>query len=153
MSLVELDPAVPVLGHWMSLILAAGKEVRVTFKAHYMTKDAAIIAQNTFGSSRLSEKQAKNFLKEFCNLTIGTVKDFLALNQVVVGTSLPIICRGFDDLFFPPPAGESFLIDRWRLQTPEAKVECSVTYEFFSDFEINQLTAIDEAAVGDVEFL
>ena len=138
-----------VPAHWMTLILAAGPDVRVTFASYHMTEDIIAPALRTFGQERVNREQAANYLKEFCNLTIGMLKIYLERNAVQVGVSLPISLRGFDKVFFPPPAGNYSSEDHWKISSSEGAVSCSVAIELSRAIE---LRSVKDFGSDEVEF-
>jgi hypothetical protein len=151
MADLEENPLVPA--HWMSIILAGGKELRVTFKACFMSRDVRILAENTYGDRPMTVEQTSEFLKEFCNLSIGSLKLFLERNKIFLGVSLPIVTRGFDEVFFPVPAGNMSFTDSWRIRANEAVVDCRVIYEIFESFSVTENSKGDATSSGDVVFL
>lgn len=143
-----------VFAHWMSLILAGGKDIRVTFKTFFMTNDAVKIISSTNGFAKVPVSQSLDFIKEFCNLVLGGLKSFFAENEIKVGASLPIVTRGFDEVFFPPPVGEINIVDHWKLKTTNATIICSVVYEIFDAVKVHKAVVLpSDGAIGEVEYL
>ncbi|MGE0525702.1 MAG: hypothetical protein AB7G93_06825 [Bdellovibrionales bacterium] len=152
LRLVEVDSDAIVLGHWMALILAAGKDIRVIFKTHFMGHHAQHFARNSFLDESLTAGLLLDFFKEFCNLTIGGLKGFLEANQVFVGTSLPVVTRGFDELFFPVLVGDSTHSDRWAISAGDHFVNCSAAIELLSPIQVTITDDFDPSSAADVEF-
>ena len=150
--LAEQNSDAIVRAHWMALILAAGKDVRVTFKTHFMSEDARVFSRNSFEASPVRIEQMLDFFKEFCNLTIGGLKFFFESNQVQVGVGLPLVTRGFDELFFPPVVGGSTFCDKWRLETDKAKVDCAVSFEFFNPLKLTNSGSENDMDGEGIEF-
>ena len=69
-------------------------------------------------------------------LTAG--EPFLEENNVKIGTSLPLLARGFDDIFFPVSSAISSIEDRWRMQSGDVGVLCSTTFEIYRKVKITK---------------
>jgi hypothetical protein len=147
----EAPSARLVRSHWMSIILVAGEHLRITFKANFMSSDVKILARQVYGNQDISIDQSTDYLKEYCNLTMGGVKNFLERNEISLGMSLAIVTRGFDEVFYPPMVGKQCFVDRWSLRCGDAKIECCTIYEINGEFQLkdDRSTNIDE---GQVEF-
>ena len=143
---------------WMSLILVSGKAVRVTFKAHYMNKDAQYLAARVYGSKvdEVKKEQADDFIKEFCNLTAGLIKKSLEDATLSVGISLPLVTRGFDEIFFPVEGRKNTYMDAWELNYAEASILCSALIEVFDDSVLDKVRPLeleDSDDDGEIDFL
>lgn len=147
-----LTNPLPVYAHWMALMMVAGKDIRVTLKSHFTTSDVQKMAAKIYNSSKIEAEKVESFVKEFCNLTLGGFKVFLEQNNLVVGTSLPLITRGFDNVFFPAPVGKMSYQDSWRLRSRDAVLDCTVTFEIFHEFVIKPLDASFGESAGEAEF-
>jgi len=93
----------PVHGHWMSLILMAGQPFRLTYKVFYSSPLSRALPARRLESrpDDISDSIMADFMREFCNLMAGGVKRTLAQMQIPVGLSLPLVTRGFDEVFLP----------------------------------------------------
>jgi hypothetical protein len=151
-QVTQAAPGRAVRGHWMAIILASGKQLRITFKVYAMSRDVWVMGQNTYGTRRMSESQTGDFLKEFCNLSIGGLKIFLEQNQIPLGVSLPVITRGFDEVFSPPPVGKMNVSYAWSIQLGEGKIDCTAVFEIFETIRLDNPGMGDEDA-SEVEFL
>lgn len=144
-----------VYSHWMAMILVSGPSVRIVFKTHFLTEAARQFAARPFGVApeKLLKRQALGFLKEFCNLTAGHVKQSLSLSGVQVGVSLPTIARGFDEVYYPQRSGERK--DVWILSTREhsASFICSAHVEIKQPFQLIRNKDDSQETLGDVTFL
>lgn len=142
-----------VYAHWMSFILLSGSSLRVLFKAHYQSEAAKGFAAKSYDSSKkdVTKPQALDFFREFCNLTAGNIKLVLFDSDVKVGISLPILARGFDDIFYPRDTASTF--DSWALNCQDEKVYCSTDIEVLENFALRDDLPQNEANEGNVEFL
>jgi len=68
-----------------------------------MTGDAAILASRPYGEdpSAVTPEQGADFMKELCNLVSGALKRVFSGAGIQAGISLPLLTRGFDEIFFP----------------------------------------------------
>jgi hypothetical protein len=149
---IQGDPK--VYAHWMAIILIASRDVRITFKSHYMTPMAKRFAENAYSIStdQITTSQATDFLKEFCNLTAGYIKIALDKASIKAGISLPLVTRGFDEVFFPKVAGHYSIIDQWRLSEHSAIIDCSSVIEIYSEMQLKDISDPDDDH-GSVDFL
>lgn len=149
-----------VLGHWMSLILVSGKAAKITFKIHFAEKSAKFFAAHAIMAeqAKITTGQAHDFIKEFCNLSAGFLKRQFEEKGENFGISLPLVTRGFDEIFFPRKDDKTRFSDIWTIGDGQASLTCSYFLEVFSPeqfsaipFEILQPGAA--ADDGEVEFL
>ena len=86
---------------WVSVIFVKGENVQFIFKAQFVTEDAKHFAAKAYGrqneSNGIDKHQADEFMKEFCNLMGGGIKEQLEKNGVKTIMSLPLLTRGQDD--------------------------------------------------------
>lgn len=99
------------LMNWMAMILVANADFRIAVKIHYHDTDLINLAQSVLALDEISATSSKNvssssciqdFAKEFANLLGGTIKRSLDHSRLNNGLSLPLLVRGFDDLFSQP---------------------------------------------------
>ncbi len=147
-ALVE-SPNSLVPAHWMAVALASGVHLRLTFKSYFMTADARILAKESF-ATKIDSTKAQDFLKEFNNLVVGSMKVYLEQSQIPVGASIPVGTRGFDEVFFPVPSESTGFVDKWRLEGAGAAIDCCAIFEIFKTFEIT--SSIDNDNSGEIEF-
>jgi CheY-specific phosphatase CheX len=150
----EIDSTIAVLGHWSALILISGTAVRVTFRVYFSTETAKKLASGAYkmSESLVNSDQAYDFMKEYCNLCAGRVKLLLLTNNLQVGISLPLVTRGFDQVF-EEESKETFCTeDRWRLVISTGMaVMCSARIE--SKQPLSLPKALVNAVEGEMESL
>ena len=156
-TLEAVKPDHDVFGHWMTLILIAGQELRVTFKSHFFSSQIAALIAKNIGEDKntITLPQTLDYMKEFCNVVGGGLKQELIENNLQVALSLPILSRGIDEVFFPKPGGIRHGSDVWCLSNSELEVTCSVNYEIFDpniDFSKFSTDFERSSTDGDVDF-
>lgn len=146
-----------IYGAVQSIVLLAGRELRLTLKAHFNLKDVmGVLAKRleTEGGGRDRERlYAQDFFREFVNLTAGGIKGELQRHGIECGISLPVVTSGLDELFFSDKKRDSRLFDYWRVVAPGATFACTsavdlITPECMSTFTFDDVGA----AAQDVEF-
>ncbi len=153
-QIAEIAESQKILGHWMSLILISGPKMRITFKVNFTADVARSLALWIYQgkATDILTEQAGDFIKEFCNLVGGKLKNTLSLNDVFMGLSLPLMTRSFDDIFFRTSPSLSTIRDRWKLQDGQANIYCAATIEIFERLNFPPVLK-DDSNSGDVEFL
>lgn len=159
-SMVEDSYKREVHGNWMGLILVSGKEVRVTFKTYFNLKDVKVILASMLDKAPedISKDLAIDFIKEFSNLTAGYVKQILEEHETPVdtGISLPIVTKGFDDLFYKP-INDKEIQDFWAIDVQGVRFYCSPCVNIFDETKLKDVTmpipSDDDDDDGDIDFL
>lgn len=153
-SLQEISTAKKIFGHWMSLISISGDQLHITFKVQFSIAMARAYAGDGFeeNSHEISNSHSKDFIREFCNLLAGIIKNKLAENNIVVGISLPLLSRGFDNLFFATtdPSGTS--VDRWKLAYQSLEIFCISETDVVNQFTLDKNFNESMSVSGNVEF-
>lgn len=145
-----------VFDHWMSLILISGKSLRITFKTHFNIKTCRKIASPIYGKKPedIAVRQAQDFVKEFGNLSAGFLKKIFEEQDVDVGISLPLVIRGFDEVFFDKTEGNSKLEDCWKLDNGTTSLICTSLLEVYQPEIIEELDFnIEDEEEEEIDFL
>jgi hypothetical protein len=131
--------------HNMVMILVASTGLKLVFKAHFNSGEIIPWTSKIFNqeANSLKSSQVFDFVKEYCNLAAGALKHELELHGFEVGNSLPMISRGFDEIFFAPPDGKRTFSDQWVVYNDLAGILCS-TY-----FEVQDFAAVSRLKEGD----
>ena len=158
-TITEVSSSGPVLGHWMAIILVTGPAFKLTFKTQFMGSMAQDLAKEVYKkkAAEVLEGQALDYMKEFANLCAGFYKRiFLNLGKNS-GVSLPVVTRGFDEIFSNTDKGTNEVQDLWSLKTSNGQIYCSVHLEAFQPIHLNEITLSLEdlinSGTGEVEFL
>ena len=145
-----------VFDHWMSLILISGKSLRITFKTHFNIKTCRKIASPIYGKKPddIAVRQAQDFVKEYGNLAAGFLKKIFEEQDVDVGISLPLVIRGFDEVFFDKTQDDAKLEDCWRLDNGSTSLVCTSLLEVYQPEVIQELDfTIEEEEEEEIDFL
>lgn len=147
-----------VYSHWMSLILIAGPAIKIVFKVHFQSKAAWSLAAPAFGLSidNLSVEKSCDFMREFCNLAGGKIKLALSNSNIETGISLPMLTRGFDDLFLEVHGRKNTRQDYWSCQFEEHYLIFSTIIQSSQQIDFSFLTKdyLDNLSKdNDIEFL
>lgn len=142
-----------ILAHWVSMILASGSALRVTFKVHFMSRQMRKIASKSLDTEPKSIPYLDytDFAKEFCNLLVGQLKNIMHKNKITIGISLPLITRGFDEIFIRNDRMSQQFKDLWRLKTGNCFVDCTSIIEIFDYSKLQNLVLKEESKNDDDE--
>ena len=156
-----------VLAHWTALILVSGGDLKLTLKVHYYLDEAKVfgaqagsLPENSDSAS--SDRLTHDFIKEYCNLTAGRLKRLFEDQKFVTGISLPLITRGFDEVFSPGPNGTTSFEDAWEFRLDGHSIACTSKVEVIESKTLLELcktgaftliNAAESVDEGEVEFL
>lgn len=152
--LEETPESHEIMGHWMSLILISGRKLRITFKTQFANHMAQGFAAHMFRLEKglVSNSQAQDFMREFCNMTAGYLKNALERHQIALGISLPLLTRGFDDFFFSVSSINKVFMDRWKFVSGDHVLYCAAVIEVLDDVVLTG-EDLEFKDSGEVEFL
>lgn len=143
-----------IFAHWMTLIFIAGPSLRITFKTQFSNVMAQCFAEGAYDlkKEQIENHKSQDFIREYCNLVGGYVKNSLIQQKLEVGISLPLVTRGYDNLFFGELSGFDVYNDRWKLVIGgDVCIYCSVSIEIMDDFKLsNQNLEFEDS--GEVKF-
>jgi CheY-specific phosphatase CheX len=144
-----------VYDHWMALILISGKALRIILKVHFNVKSSKKMASPIYGKSpeKLEVRQAKDFIKEFCNLSAGYLKKIFEDQAIDVGISLPLVIRGFDEVFFEKKEKPSIIEDKFRIENAGLGVICTNMVEVFNQDLLKNLDITIDEEEEEIDFL
>lgn len=156
----EEDGTNLIFGYWMSLVLVANASARVLFKAHYNITDikSATPAFDEQNSRPELEMAVSDFMREYCNMVGGDIKSSLESNKIPAGVSLPLVTRGFDEVFATRAIKTEMIEGRWKLVAAGADVTCTLQIEILTADMIEKIVSIKYEAAsqeeeGAVDFL
>ncbi len=140
-----------VHGNWMAVILIGGRSIRGVFKCYF---DVNTWKQKQ-GVVTDEERKISDFMKEFCNLVAGGLQQILGDKEMAVGISLPIVTRGFDEVFEKLP-NEGDYYDLWNVANKELDLTCSLSLSSLRGASVlSMIENLEECADddGEVDFL
>jgi hypothetical protein len=119
-----------VHAHWMAFILLAGEGGTITFKAHYSSSNIQSLVALALNKDidKINSELISDFMREYCNLTAGVIKTKLADVGISTGLSIPIVTRGFDEIWRidRDVSNEILSFDAWHLKWPSGSVICTM---------------------------
>ena len=154
---LDADYKRKVHANWMSIILVSGLDLRVTFKSYFNCLDVKEIIHQSMGTPKeeIKDDFAMDFIKEFCNLTAGMIQKSLAAQSYHVGISLPMVTRGFDDLFYKPSSMNE-IADMWRIETCGIELICAANFNIINSNKLESIEYVSEEEDdddGEIDFL
>ncbi|MBF0361526.1 MAG: chemotaxis protein CheX [Oligoflexia bacterium] len=145
-----------------STIIISGKDIRMTFKIHFDSDTAIYFASRCFKKDPTDYPQTKaiDFFKEYVNLVAGRIKKIFHGQNIPVGISLPIVTRGFDEIFFSgADKSDEYISNTWGIKENEEIVYCTCVVDSFNKQMVKELKYPEEnqkttgAEEGEVNFL
>lgn len=136
-------------GSSMSVILIAGKDFKLFFKAHFHQKKY----QRASGGEMTADS-AQDVFREYTNLTAGAIKRALTELDIVCGISLPNITSGYDELIFSDTLRRARIVECFDVVSPNFKFTITAALDI-GDGEV--LKALGDVVMkernDDIEFL
>ena len=146
-------------GHWISVIYVKGDNLQFIFKTQFVTEDARHFAHKAYGEKKecdgLNKRQVDEFIKEFCNLMGGGIKEHFEKNGLNTIMSLPLLTRGQDNVFFSPNDSDSYedlFLDTWELKLEDKSLICEAFVEIYDKEVLPIISNEVEFAEDEVEF-
>ena len=137
--------------HWMVVMLLSGKLVQISFKSFFNLSDVQVFSKNIYAGIETDRFKQIEFLREFSNLASGKVKSFLESNGLTLGFGIPIVTRGFDEIFFSNKSRGNSKVKHWVLKYDGASIFCRSEITLFSDFEL-KVKSFNDKNSGDVSY-
>lgn len=108
----------PVYGHWMSVILVMTPAFHATLKFFSSSPPLRIALARTLrrGLDEVPLALVHDFMRELSNTSAGHLKRSLEHNGHESGVSLPLVSRGFDNLFLEPTQNRESFSDKWAFE-------------------------------------
>jgi hypothetical protein len=138
-------------GSHMSIIMVAGKDLRILYKVHFKVKDF----MGEFHA--ISNKfQLFDYFREYCNLMAGSIKKDLRAQNYVCGISLPTITSGYDEIIFSDPIRDERYIDCFAIGNDKCRFIVTVQIETNNLDLLNDLNnrpMPEKSEEGEIEFM
>ena len=158
----ELESSKSAIGQWLSLIFVSSSAVKMSFKTYYYTADANYFTSKALGLDsvdEISKDQVDDFIKEFCNLVAGAIKESLELGGTKSLISLPLVTRGQDYVFFEirkTDENPQVLTDIWDLTLNDHTITCRIVFEVWDKEAMNKIDLLafgaEDEDDGDIDF-
>ncbi len=162
-KIAEIEGIAPigyVFANSMSVIVIAGKALRIVLKTHFNHKDSKPIARYLYGKDEIDDWKSFDVMKEYCNLAAGFLKKICIEQNIPVGISLPVVTLGFNEVFSNPNTLEqkTAFVDCWRLINDQSNIVCTCHVDVFEPGAIDNLmefmvTETEEENEDEYEFL
>ena len=137
-------------GTQLALIMIAGKDLKLFFKAHFRVKPSLA----TFGDDK-NRAGLFDLYREFCNLTAGAIKQTLQSKDVLCGISLPTVISGYDELILSDTVRTDRMVDCFVIGNDKFSFTITVLVDVSDPdlrVRLESLTA-SSAASDDIDFL
>lgn len=151
--------------HWIVGILMKTQVINVTFRVHFSSRSARALAAAGMGitKEKLNAKLTHDFIKEYCNRAIGSIKRMFlegGMNpkENVMDTEVPVEEPSFDETNLKKDIHENNIDDAWLFIYAEGDIACE-TKLMISDWgKAKSLKNLEVATValdddGDIDFL
>jgi len=141
----KLEESKDAIGQWLSLIFVSAQAVKMSFKSYYYSEDANFFTSTALGydsSAKVTKSQVDDFIKEFCNLTAGAIKESLELGGIKSLISLPLVTRGQDYIFFEVKESDRnplVLTDIWDLELGGHIITCRIVFEVWDQEAMSKI--------------
>ena len=141
----KLEESKDAIGQWLSLIFVSAQAVKMSFKSYYYSEDANFFTSTALGydsQDKVTKNQVDDFIKEFCNLTAGAIKESLELGGIKSLISLPLVTRGQDYIFFEVKESDRnplVLTDIWDLELGGHIITCRIVFEVWDQEAMSKI--------------
>ena len=149
-----------VYANRISLILLAGNNINITIKMHFDNSNIKKLSSGLLSkkANEVSDTQACDFVKEFCNLMAGHIKKVFEDHDIHVESSLPISTRGLYQVYVEDRSVkyETTFNDGWYVLNDDMTFVCSVVVELIDSNHLGNILTIDLDSLDEedeVEFL
>lgn len=132
----------------LSLILVANADFRLLIKVHCNESDVRTLAKEALQYVEQGRDDGlTDFIKELTNLLGGALKRTLEVSRIQIGLSLPLMIRGFDELFSEKIAStESSIFSFGR---NGQKIVVQVQLDYLTDKAKGLLSQVDFSVGSD----
>ncbi|MBF0316084.1 MAG: chemotaxis protein CheX [Oligoflexia bacterium] len=140
------------------IILVSGDDLKLIFKVHFTSEIANYFYQNAMQKTPAAVEKSIDFMKEYTNVVAGRIKKFFTDQNVNVGISLPILTRGFDEIFFELPKINDAIVENWIIKAEKYHLCCTGIIELLNPNVVSRLKysvpeQTDNGDEGEVNFL
>lgn len=142
---------------WVAMIRLTGQRFKFSFRIHFNDLDAQFLLEKKLGN--LNEayelRMGCDYLKEFCNVTVGRLRNSLLDLKIDNKLSLPIVMKKTLDATFTVHEAPLIAEDRWMFSWREGSVICSFVFELLDESLKDEIIHIQKTAEPEnqIEFL
>lgn len=132
----------------MALILVANSDFRLLIKVHCNECDIKSLAKEALQFSDVDLNTGLiDFIKELTNLLGGALKRSLESANLQIGLSLPLMIRGFDELF--SEASSQSEVTVFSLGTPSQRILVQVQIDYLTEKSKETLEQVNFSSASD----
>ena len=137
-------------GSHLAVILIAGKDFKIFFKAHFRANKYALAM-----APDKDRAAVYDVFREYCNLTAGAIKKGLQQPNVISGISLPSVTSGYDELIFSDTIRKDRIVDCFDIKGPKFQFTITTTLDTANADMFAKLDSIkpESAEEEEIEFL
>jgi hypothetical protein len=137
----------------LSLMLMNHSAFTARYTLHFMLKDAlAIVARKCKAAADdVTKERAVDYVKEFCNMLVGSVVNGLLAQELFAVHSLPFAMQGYNDIFFASHEKDG-LFDAYYLASEHGRIGVSLAISVSNAEGLEALKEVDTARIASASF-
>ena len=107
----------------LAMITLTGRGVNVTFKTYFEYSHCKDIIKEIYKEEKYWNDLnfIEDYVKEFCNLFGGTLSGLANKDILELGKSIPMVLKGFDEIYFPTNKILSEMVFEWEFKKEQQK--------------------------------
>ena len=107
----------------LAMITLTGRGVNVTFKTYFEYSHCKDIIKEIYKEEKYWNDLnfIEDYIKEFCNLFGGTLSGLANKDILELGKSIPMVLKGFDEIYFPTNKILSEMVFEWEFKKEQQK--------------------------------
>lgn len=134
-------------------IVIAGTDLRMIFKIHYTNDLGETLMGDLDDGKKVSTHLIDDYFLEMCNIAAGRIKLVFLEQNIVLGFSIPIKTKAFDDLFNLNSSGNFSSEWHWDIAWEKCTAHLSLFVELLNaDLELKPYAGGD-LQINELEFL
>ena len=107
----------------LAMITLTGRGVNVTFKTYFEYSHCKDIIKEIYKEEKYWNDLnfIEDYIKEFCNLFGGTLSGLANKDILELGKSIPMVLKGFDEIYFPTNKILSEMVFEWEFKKEQQR--------------------------------
>ncbi|MDC0254628.1 hypothetical protein OAK75_06995 [Bacteriovoracales bacterium] len=107
----------------LAMITLTGRGVNVTFKTYFEYSHCKDIIKEIYKEEKYWNDLnfIEDYIKEFCNLFGGTLSGLANKDILELGKSIPMVLKGFDEIYFPINKILSEMVFEWEFKKEQQR--------------------------------